>query len=1588
MAIAAMLLGFACLCPSISKAGHISGVDITYECVNACTIRVHFKAYRDCSSSISNVSPVGTLFITADSGCAMPVRITPWVNVWNIEVTPVCPGTPTRCTTPGAAINGVMEHYWTADYDFCASNCPTYTIHWQTCCRNTNITTLFLPASVGLHASTTVHPFLLPCNNAPVFNNPPVPIICQGQSYVFSHGATDPDGDSLSYSLGPCYSDSNNTVPYLAFTSPTQPLGPDWTVVLDTTTGDLTVSPDLNGPFPGSLQVGVLCIYVQEWRGGQLINTIVRDMQLTVVPCTANDPPTTLGIVNLNGGVQTSHFAAYTCLGATMCFDFRVYDSDLGQIQTVRWNQSLAALGATFALSTNPSITDTIIGQQPVIRFCWTPTVAGSFNFSVIMHDDACPIYGISQYNFQIDVGEIAVAAVDSVIGCKFVALCALPQATDFPFHYSWVGTGGLTANAGHLDSCLSHNYPSAGTFPYTLTITNAIGCSAVLQDTVVIPNNVLADAGPDMITCANQPIVIGNPPQVSPLLQYAWSPLTALTNPFAAQPTATVSNNTLGPLYQQFVLTIVDTVTACVDQDTMMLTVFPIPASPFHLQDSACQRQLVGVVYLGQNGATATYDWTFAGGQPATAVGQGPQSVSWTTPGPHEVTLTVTENGCLSPVERDTIFIHNNPVAQILAVADQCLVGNSFNFTNFGNFGPGVTHSWTFWPNAVPNTSILQNPTGIVFSTAGPKLVTVTSSEGGCLSVTDSLTLEVHPDPDALWGVVGGIQCFNGNSHQFVAHAGNGSTATYSWVFQDGSPGVSTDTLPVVHFTSPGPKVVTLSVAAFGCTAMYTDTVMVYPQPTVAAGADTSFCEGEGGVGLLAQASGGTPSYAFTWTCYGFCGIDSTYDDDPHVNPSGTNYYFVQATDVNGCLSNIDSLRVMVLSKPIVNAGPDRSLCGQNAPCQILLPSVSGTGPFTFEWFPSSGLNDSSLFNPCARPDSTTIYVLVATDLATGCSSDANTLDTVSTVVVNVNPVPIADAGPDIHLCHGDTAILQGLGLGAGPTYTYQWTPYSGLSGNTIANPHAAPPYTTNYTLVVWSNGCPSNADSVLVQVHTLPSVDAGWNREICLGESILLDATAGGDSTALYSFLWSTPLGLSDPYLEDPIATPPSSMTYFVVATSNWGCSSAVDSVTVSLLPTPIAQAGLDTTVCFGDHLVLHGGYHYGLTDSVPFASQIQYAWTPALYGMTDTSLAQPTIYPTASGMYHLEVSYATCHTHDSVLVTVIPDLRAGVLGDTATICAGDYVQLHAIGGLGNPIYHWSPASSLSDAHAAEPYASPTDTTTYTLILSEAGCQDSILYTVAVIPSPEAAYLHSLAHGCLPLTVSFMQNSSTATAYVWDFGDGSPVSNLGLPVHTYTAAGTYQMHFTAIHTGGCQSQGIPLEIRVVEPAPPQIVAQPSAPAILYLPAATLQLTETQTLSESWLWDFGDGQQAEGAQALHTYNQAGDYYITLHTRNSEGCMTVTELGPYQVREPDLFIPNVFSPNADGVNDHYLVNYVGDQSFNLEIRDRWGVAHYQSRNKTQGWDGSYRNQPSPDGVYYYFLRIGDKEYAGDLSLWR
>jgi gliding motility-associated-like protein len=1009
---------------------------------------------------------------------------------------------------------------------------------------------------------------------------------------------------------------------------------------------------------------------------------------------------------------------------------------------------------------------------------------------------------------------------------------------------------------------------------------------------------------------------------------------------------------------------------------DTVVVQIVVANPSPFSLGNDTtiCPGDQITL----NAGAAGSHLWS---------TNQVSQSITVTTPGTYWVQNTFSP-GC---TVRDSIVISTlNPgLVSIDPVPSQCLIGNSFSFTVTGVANPFATYQWNFFPGATPSSSNVANPIGISFASSGTKFATLALSIGGC-TVYDTLSFMVAPQPNASWTVASGSQCFAGNQYSFAANNLNPPGATYQWAFPNGTPSTSASVSPVVTFNAPGTQLVSLVVTLNGCADTTYQSILVNPDPVVNAGLDVAFCEGEGGAMLNGVAAGGSTPYYWVWWCdttTTWCGLDSVYDNDPLANPNGTTMYYVQVTDFNGCVSNIDSALVTVLPKPIANAGADVSICQPQAPGALLSGSITGSaGPFAYHWMPGTGLNDSTLLNPYARPDTTTIYTLQVMDLGTGCLSDYNTVDTVSSVIVTVQPLPIAQAGPDLHLCLHDTLTVQSTGTGAGPVYDFEWSPATGLSDSTSSNPLASPPATTEYVLTVWSNGCPSYGDTVTLFVHTLPTVDAGPDVEICFQDSILLDAQAAGDPTSIfYDYQWSPAIGLSNAFTEDPMASAPATMLYYVQGISSWGCRSALDSALLTIKPSPQAEAGPAISVCAGRSVQLSGMYTYPTADTAN-PSQVWPTWVPGQY-VSDSTVLDPWATPPQSMHYYLNVQYNTCNTVDSVLVTVIPSPGSAISADTTNACVNDTIQLTGIGGNSGAAFNWIPPTGLSDPTISNPIATPGDTVTYYLIVSEGGCSDTSSITLNPIPGPHLSFISSSTEGCVPLSVNFFQLTNEALFHTWHFGDGT-ISNQDNPTHQYVLPGTYQVSLEGVNTGGCLATNDDIVIVVVDTAHADFVSNPDYPAYLPLPGTEIQFDDASQGAVEWHWNFGDGISGEGHHVSHSFTEEGVYFVTLRVGNSAGCTSGITHGPYIITPPDLFIPNVFSPNGDNSNDVYLVKYTGNQPFLLNIFDRWGSLIFNEQDKNMGWDGKFDGKPVPEGVYYFVVTVGSKSYTGIVTLMR
>lgn len=142
-----------------------------------------------------------------------------------------------------------------------------------------------------------------------------------------------------------------------------------------------------------------------------------------------------------------------------------------------------------------------------------------------------------------------------------------------------------------------------------------------------------------------------------------------------------------------------------------------------------------------------------------------------------------------------------------------------------------------------------------------------------------------------------------------------------------------------------------------------------------------------------------------------------------------------------------------------------------------------------------------------------------------------------------------------------------------------------------------------------------------------------------------------------------------------------------------------------------------------------------------------------------------------------------------------------------------------------------------------------------------------------------------------------------------------------------------------------------------------------------------------------TYAWDFGDGSAFVGDSVMHTFDGLDQYQIALTVTNSIGCSRTS----YEVVYPEvqLFIPNSFTPDGDGINDVWAFQANGILTFDLKIFNRWGDVIFETKDPTQPWTGDVRSGEyyARDGIYSWILTYsgvdGDaKSKTGSLTVFR
>jgi gliding motility-associated-like protein len=1117
---------------------------------------------------------------------------------------------------------------------------------------------------------------------------------------------------------------------------------------------------------------------------------------------------------------------------------------------------------------------------------------------------------------------------------------------------FSWVASGGgnITAGAGIATPTVN----AGGT--YTLTTTLPNGCTAT--DAVVVSGDFTvptANAGGVVNIDCNSPT--GNLTGTGGGT-YSWV-ASGGGNITAGAGTATPIVDAGGT----YTLT-VTSANGCADTDiTTVSADFVNPtASAGGVLNIDCNTPTGSLSGSGGGG----YSWVASGGGTINSGGSTANPVV-SSAGTYTVTVTAA-NGC---TDTDVTTVNEDFALPNAGAGAATTIDCNTPTSNLAGTGGG-TYSWVASGGGnITSGAGTATPT---IDAGGTYTITVTSANG--CSDTDVTTVnEDFTLPTAGAGAATTIDCNTPTT--VLTGTGGGS---YSWVASGGgnitsgagtaSPNVDAGGTYTLTVTSPN-----------GC--MDTDAVAINGDFTLpSAGAGSSMVIDCNNTTVNLTGSGGG-SYSWAASAGGTISAGGT-TSTPTVTSAGT--FTLTVTAANGCVDTDVTTVSLDMATPVAAvAAPELITC--TAPSIVLDATGSaGTGGLTFSWVATTGGNIVS----GGATDTPTVnaagdYTVTVTH-ANGCT------DSFLISVIADSNVPSANAGLAADLnCSLFSVVLDGSGSTSTGGLTYSWVASGGgniVSGGSTDSPTVDAAGTYTLTVTDGVSGCTSvdvivvNEDIILPTASIIAPITVDCNNP-----AIILDGS-GSSQGVNFSYNWTTAGGniLSGSTSDSAVVDGAGDYTITVSNATNNCTNTFLVTVAIDTV-SPSSDAGLDQTLtCAAADVSLDGSGSSG--------TGITYLWSgPGITAGGSTNSATANI----PGAYLLTITGSNGCT-DTSTVQVIPDVNLPVAdaGISMVIdCNNPTINLDGSGSeAGATItYTWTTVSGniISGGTSTSPLVDGAGTYTITVDNTSNGCSAVANVTVTmdtITPVLTTIGLNTIDCNNLQVSLVGTATSGPIANYLWTTATGNIVSGAGTDTAVVDAAGTYTL--TAIGTNGCASNSSSTNVTANPNPTAYFTASPDSGSVPLI----VSFTDSSTNANSYFWDFGDGDSDTIMNPTHTYINSGNYVATLTITDTNGCTDVYSITIIVAGDIVIEVPNVFTPNGDGSNDHFHPITTNISALEGVIFNRWGQQMFEWWTVDGGWDGrSTAGNLAPEGTYYYILKLTDyqevvHEFTGFFVLQR
>jgi gliding motility-associated-like protein len=806
-------------------------------------------------------------------------------------------------------------------------------------------------------------------------------------------------------------------------------------------------------------------------------------------------------------------------------------------------------------------------------------------------------------------------------------------------------------------------------------------------------------------------------------------------------------------------------------------------------------------------------------------------------------------------------------------------------------------------------------NPTSAANVTVSPNSTTtytVISGTGSCTTSAVS-TISISLTPSIA--ITPSLSTICLGQSQVLSSSGAGP---FTW---SASAGATPPAAANVTVTPTTTTTYTVLSGSGTCTASAVATVSLsIPIATTVTPAQSSICSGQS---QTLTASGAGP---FTWIASN--GPNPISSATIVVTPTITTTYTV--IEGSGTCSSSAIVSVTIVNTPTMTISPTNTIIcnGQSASLSV----IGSAGPFA--WTASSGANPPPTGAVNVTPTITTTYTVL---------SGIGTCTSLAAASVSVSPAITVSITPsNTIICNGSSASLSASGA-----TSYTWFPSLSNSVTLVVSPTSTSIYS-----VVGTNGVCVNSATATVNVTSVATSVNSSSPFYCIGASPV-NLTASGATT----YSWSPANNLNSTLGAVVTATPLASIVYSVTGTT--GNCSSTQTIAISVPPqTAITSTTSNSIICVG-----------AITPTLTAFGASTYTWLPF-----STSSASLTVNPTITTSYTvLGQTSAGCLTLPSIVtVSVLPTINPTLSASSSTLCLTKTVSIIANPTTSGLTYSWQPASAILGAsNTFSIIAQPTTTSVviYTVTISNGFCLGTNTVQLQAFVAPDANFITLnndtiCVGGCV--TFSSTSTGSLPMTYSWLYEGGVGTSSVGAtPEACYPSAGNFSV--TLIASNGCSADTTVKSNFITVYDMPIIVAYGDTTINI---GESTEIFVTGGLSYYW---YPNNSSIACITCSNTTVQptVSTNYIVVGS-NSQYCQAQDTVKIIvDVNCGDFFIPNVFSPNDDGLNDFINVHGRCITTYNLQIFSRWGEKVFETSNLENSWDGTYKGKKMDTGVFVY-----------------